>query len=197
MSPLEPSLITASPTAGRLQRIEPGISVVVPVYRSREACPWWTSWRACFRCWRRGTKPILVNDGSPDNSWPVIERLAREHALGQRRLPAAATTGSTTRRSVAFARPAFPSPSPWMRTLQHPPEEIPVLLAKLEGDDCDVVYGSPHKLPQGVVRNLLTANIKRILARVMGVPSVRNIYAFRALRTDLRDSFTSFQSPTY
>ena len=32
--------------------------------------------------------------------------------------------------------------------LQHPPEEIPSLLAKLE-EGYDVVYGSPRKLPQG------------------------------------------------
>jgi glycosyltransferase involved in cell wall biosynthesis len=79
--------------------------------------------------------------------------------------------------------------------LQHPPEEIPVLLAGLN-NGFDVVYGSPKKLPQGILRNILTANIKRILARVMGVPSVKNISAFRAFRTGLRNAFVKFQSPT-
>jgi hypothetical protein len=60
----------------------------------------------------------------------------------------------------------------------------------------DVVYGAPRKLPQGFLRNLLTANIKRLLARVMDVPSVRNISAFRMFHTKLRDSFANFQSPT-
>jgi undecaprenyl-phosphate 4-deoxy-4-formamido-L-arabinose transferase len=79
--------------------------------------------------------------------------------------------------------------------LQHPPEEIPVLLEGLD-NGFDVVYGAPKRLPQGFFRNLLTANIKCLLARVMGVPSVKNISAFRAFRTDLRNAFANFQSPT-
>jgi undecaprenyl-phosphate 4-deoxy-4-formamido-L-arabinose transferase len=78
--------------------------------------------------------------------------------------------------------------------LQHPPEEIALLLERL-GEGYDVVYGSPRKLPQGFWRNLMTANIKRLLARVMGIPSVQNISAFRAFRTHLRDSFADFQGP--
>jgi glycosyltransferase involved in cell wall biosynthesis len=79
--------------------------------------------------------------------------------------------------------------------LQHPPEEIPILLAELE-KGYDVVYGAPRKLPQGFIRNLLTRLTKVLLARVMGVPSVRNISAFRAFRTQLRQAFTNFSSPT-
>jgi undecaprenyl-phosphate 4-deoxy-4-formamido-L-arabinose transferase len=78
--------------------------------------------------------------------------------------------------------------------LQHPPEAIPLLLAKLE-EGYDVVYGSPRKLPQGFWRNLMTANIKWILAKVIGLPSVQNVSAFRAFRTNLREAFARFQSP--
>ena len=55
--------------------------------------------------------------------------------------------------------------------LQHPPEEIPALLKQLD-EGYDVVYGAPQKLPQGFWRNVMTASIKRLLASVMGVPSV-------------------------
>jgi undecaprenyl-phosphate 4-deoxy-4-formamido-L-arabinose transferase len=79
--------------------------------------------------------------------------------------------------------------------LQHLPEDIPLLLAELE-KGYDVAYGSPKTLPQGLIRNLLTAGIKRILANTMGVPSVKNISAFRAFRTHLRTAFENFQSPT-
>jgi hypothetical protein len=34
------------------------------------------------------------------------------------------------------------------------------------------------------------------LAKVIGLPSVRNVSAFRAFRTNLRDAFANFQSPT-
>ncbi len=79
--------------------------------------------------------------------------------------------------------------------LQHPPEAIPLLLAELE-KGFDVVYGSPRKLPQGIIRNLLTAAIKRILSSIMGIDSVKNISAYRAFHTRLRSAFGNFQSPT-
>jgi undecaprenyl-phosphate 4-deoxy-4-formamido-L-arabinose transferase len=79
--------------------------------------------------------------------------------------------------------------------LQHPPEEIPRLLAKL-AEGYDVVYGSPRKLPQGFWRNLMTASIKWILSKVIGLSEVRNVSAFRAFRTNLRDAFVNFQSPS-
>ncbi len=78
--------------------------------------------------------------------------------------------------------------------LQHPPEEIPKLLAQLQ-KGYDVVYGAPQKLPQSFFRNLLTKYTKRLLAIVMGVPSVRNISAFRAFHTRLRSAFVDFQGP--
>ena len=79
--------------------------------------------------------------------------------------------------------------------LQHPPHEIPLLLAKLE-EGYDVVYGAPRKLPQSLWRNVMTAGIKWILAKVIGLPSVHNVSAFRAFRTNLREAFTNFQSPS-
>ena len=79
--------------------------------------------------------------------------------------------------------------------LQHPPQEIPLLLAKLE-EGYDVVYGAPRKLPQGFLRNLMTAAIKWILAKVIGLPAVKNVSAFRAFRTHLRNAFASFQNPS-
>jgi undecaprenyl-phosphate 4-deoxy-4-formamido-L-arabinose transferase len=79
--------------------------------------------------------------------------------------------------------------------LQHPPQAIPLLLAQLDAG-YDVVYGAPRKLPQGFLRNLMTAAIKWILAKVIGLPSVRNVSAFRAFRTNLRQAFANFQSPS-
>jgi undecaprenyl-phosphate 4-deoxy-4-formamido-L-arabinose transferase len=38
--------------------------------------------------------------------------------------------------------------------------------------------------------------MKKILANVMGVPSVKNISAFRAFNTHLRSAFENFQSPS-
>jgi undecaprenyl-phosphate 4-deoxy-4-formamido-L-arabinose transferase len=42
----------------------------------------------------------------------------------------------------------------------------------------------------------MTAAIKWILAKVIGLQAVRNVSAFRVFRTNLRDAFVNFQSPS-
>ena len=78
--------------------------------------------------------------------------------------------------------------------LQHPPEELPKLLDKLDEGN-DVVYGIPRRLPHSPWRNLTSRFTKWSLARAMGVRNIRDINAFRALRTDLRRAFAGYQSP--
>jgi undecaprenyl-phosphate 4-deoxy-4-formamido-L-arabinose transferase len=79
--------------------------------------------------------------------------------------------------------------------LQHQPEDIPLLAARLQ-EGYDVVYGTPRKLPQKFWRNVMTASIKRFLSSAMRLPSVREISAFRIFRTNLREAFDHFRSPS-
>ncbi len=78
--------------------------------------------------------------------------------------------------------------------LQHPPEEIPKLLTKL-AEGYDVVYGRPQQEQHGILRDVLSVVTKRTLASAMGVDNIRDITAFRAFRTDLREAFANYQSP--
>ncbi|HET9589804.1 MAG TPA: glycosyltransferase family 2 protein [Anaerolineales bacterium] len=171
------------------------LSIVIPVYRGEMFIePLVLRIREALPKFAEQYEVILVNDGSPDDSWAVIERLARECSW-VRGIYLRRNYGQHNATLCGLREARYEVTVTMDQDLQHPPEEIPALLAKLE-EGYDVVYGSPKQLPQGFIRNLLTANIKRILASVMGVPSVRNISAFRAFRTDLRDSFKNFQSPT-
>ena len=79
--------------------------------------------------------------------------------------------------------------------LQNPPEEIPVLLDELRGKGLDVVYGTPHREQHGVLRNLASRITKFALQSAMGASVARNVSAFRAFRTRLRESFESYKSP--
>jgi undecaprenyl-phosphate 4-deoxy-4-formamido-L-arabinose transferase len=134
-----------------------------------------------------------VNDGSPDGSWGVIEQLAKKYKWVRGiRLLRNFGQHNATLCGIRLAR--YEVIVTMDQDLQHPPEQIPFLLAELE-QGYDVVYGSPKKLPQGFIRNLLTANIKRILSNIMGIPSVKNISAFRAFPAHLRSAFENFQSP--
>lgn len=78
--------------------------------------------------------------------------------------------------------------------LQHPPEELPKLLKELEGG-YDVVYAPPQSEQHGLLRDLASQLTKLALQRVMGVKSARNVSAFRAFYTRLRDSFADCRSP--
>jgi undecaprenyl-phosphate 4-deoxy-4-formamido-L-arabinose transferase len=78
--------------------------------------------------------------------------------------------------------------------LQNPPREIPKLLEKL-AEGYDVVYGISRKRQQAWWKNLASAIVKRAIAFVMGLRTVRDIGAFKAFRADLRKAFDDFHSP--
>lgn len=171
------------------------LSVVVPVYRGEKLVePLVRELTKALPSFAKKYEIILVNDGSPDDSWGVIQMLARKHKCVKGiRLMRNYGQHNATLCGVRAAQ--YEVTVTMDQDLQHPPEEIPLLLARLQ-DGYDVVYGAPKKLPQGFIRNLLTATIKRILSIAMNVPAVKNISAFRAFQTNLRDAFSNFQSPT-
>jgi undecaprenyl-phosphate 4-deoxy-4-formamido-L-arabinose transferase len=171
------------------------LSIVVPVYRGEKLVePLVKELVKTLPSFTKKYEVILVNDGSPDTSWDVIQRLAREHknvkGIGLMR-----NYGQHNATLCGVRAAQYEVTVTMDQDLQHRPEDIPLLLAKLE-EGYDVVYGAPKKLPQGFFRNLLTAAIKRLLSNTMGIPSVKNISAFRGFYTHLRDAFTNFQSPT-
>src|SRR5215212_9785160 len=171
------------------------LSIVVPVYRGEIfIAPLVERLTQALPTFAEQYEIILVNDGSPDNSWQLIQRLTDEYqwVRGVRMMR---NYGQHNATLCGVREAGYEVIVTMDQDLQHPPEEIPLLLAKLE-EGYDVVYGAPRKLPQGFVRNLMTASIKWILARVIGVSSVRNVSAFRAFRTNLREAFANFQSPS-
>ena len=170
------------------------LSIVVPVYKGESFIePLVAQLNKALPLIAGKYEIILVNDGSPDNSWPLIQGLTRAYK-SVRGICLMRNYGqhNATLCGVRMAR--YEVVITMDQDLQHPPEEIPLLLAKLD-EGYDVVYGAPRKLPQGFWRNMMTAAIKRILAGVIGLPSVRNVSAFRAFRTSLREAFVNFQSP--
>jgi glycosyltransferase involved in cell wall biosynthesis len=172
-----------------------GISIVIPVYAGSRTLPMLVEQLGeTLPQIANSYEVLLVNDGSPDDSWAVIQDLAKKHAW-VRGVNLMRNYGQHNATLCGVRAARYEITVTMDQDLQHPPGELPALLSKLN-EGFDVVYGAPRKLPQGFLRNILTANIKRLLARVMGVPSVRNISAFRMFRTKLRDSFANFQSPT-
>lgn len=171
------------------------LSIVVPVYKGRTFVePLAAAISKTLPSIAQNYELILVNDGSPDNSWELIQQAAAQYR-NIKGINLMRNYGQHNATLCGLRAACYEVTVTMDQDLQHLPEDIPLLLAKLE-EGYDVVYGTPKKLPQGLIRNLLTAAIKRILASAMDVPSVKNISAFRAFRTRLREASANFQSPT-
>jgi glycosyltransferase involved in cell wall biosynthesis len=78
--------------------------------------------------------------------------------------------------------------------LQNPPEEIPVLIAKLS-EGFDVVYGTPRRESHGLLRNVASVMTKLVLQQAMGAKTARQVSAFRCFRTAIREAFVEYKSP--
>lgn len=170
-------------------------SIVIPVYNGAETVPVLVERLSRVLPGAAGKyEVILVNDGSRDNSWVVVQDLQRQYpwVIGINLMRNYGQHNAT----LCGVRAARYEVTVTMDDdLQHPPEEIAVLLAELE-NGYDVAYGAPRKLPQGFLRNWMTKTIKILLSRVMGMPTLRDFSAFRAFRTKLRNAFADFRSPS-
>jgi undecaprenyl-phosphate 4-deoxy-4-formamido-L-arabinose transferase len=180
----------AQPTPTRLD----SLSVVVPVYNSAATLRPLTERLAAVLPQQAATfELILVNDGSRDRSWEVIGELRRAypwvHGINLMR-----NYGQHNALLCGLRAAQGEVIVTMDDDLQHPPEEIPKLLAKL-AEGCDVVYGTPTTLPHSWWRNLFSVLTKRILAYVIGVPNMREVSAFRAVRSHVRRAFADYRNP--
>ena len=166
--------------------------MVVPVYNSAGSLPILVE-RLSAVPGAAEREIVLVNDGSADASWETIRQLAaRSGSLRGIRLMRNYGQHNALLAGIRAARGEIIVTLD--DDLQHPPEEIPKLLAALDGG-LDVVYGTPSRLPHSFLRNLASGITKLVLQRAMGAETARKVSAFRAFRTELRRAFENYQSP--
>ncbi len=172
----------------------PALSVVVPVYRAAESLPeLHRRLSAVLEEHPGGFEILFVEDCGGDNSWEVIQRLAAADPR-VRGLRMSRNYGQHNA-LLAGIRAARGAISVTMDDdLQHPPEELPKLLAKLD-EGYDVVYGPPEHEQHGFLRDLASRTTKLALQSAMGAETARKVSALRTFRTELRDAFASHRSP--
>ncbi len=172
------------------------VSVVVPVYNGAPSLAELVS-RIEAVCRESADlniiEIILVDDSSLDNSWDVIERLAKEHAVvhgvglarnfGQHAALLAGILASTGEVVVTMDD-----------DLQHLPEEIPHLVRGLDSG-ADLVYGRPVEEEHGLYRNLSSRAAKWAVSAAAGSDVARLTSGFRAFRGWLRPGLGSQSSP--
>jgi undecaprenyl-phosphate 4-deoxy-4-formamido-L-arabinose transferase len=171
-----------------------GISVVVPVYNSAAILPDLVE-RLQPVLSATGTpfELILVNDGSRDESWKVIGQLAARHAW-VRGLCMMRNYGQHNALLAGIRDARFEVTITMDDDLQHPPEELPRLLAKF-AEGFDVVYAPPEHEQHGFLRDLASIITKLALQSAMGAETARKVSAWRVCRTQIRDAFAAYHSP--
>ncbi len=141
-----------------------------------------------------GFEIIFVEDCGGDGSWQVIQALAAEDCR-VRGLRMSRNYGQHNALLCGIRAAANEVVVTLDDDLQNPPEEIPKLVAKL-AEGYDMVYGTPEREQHGLLRDLASRITKLALQSAMGAETARKISAFRAFRTELRQAFHDYRSPT-
>ncbi len=143
------------------------VSIVAPAYNEAATLPELVE-RTLAAARALGTvELIIVDDGSTDDTWEVLEALSRRHPevtglrlqrnFGQH--PAVSAGFSVAGGDVIVTLDA---------DLQNPPEEIPRLVARL-GPDCDVASGWRQERQDSLVRTFPSRLVNWSIARMTGV----------------------------
>jgi len=170
------------------------ISAIVPVYRSAPILPELHRRLTDALCGiAERYEIILVEDCGGDASWDVIERLAEgdDHVRGIRM---SRNYGQHNALLCGIRAARYGVIVTLDDDLQNPPEEIGRLIAVL-GEGADVVYGTPANEQHGFLRDQGSRITKLALQSAMGAETARNVSAFRAFRTRVRDAFATYRGP--
>lgn len=171
------------------------ISIVIPVYRSAGSLPELHQ-RISDVCLKsmEDFEIIFVEDCGGDDSWVVIEQLALsdERVRGFRM---SRNYGQHNAILCGIREARGETIVTLDDDLQHPPEVIPRLLDKL-AEGFDVIYGSPEREQHGLLRDLASQITKLVLESSMGTANARQVSALRVFRTQLRNAFSDYRSPT-
>ena len=136
---------------------------------------------------------IIVDDGSRDRTWSVIESLALDHKW-VRGVHLMRNYGQQNAVLCGIRLARYDVIVTLDDDLQHPPEEIPTLLHGLT-DEIDVVFGPAVHETHGLWRDIASQVTKLALQSAMGAPIARKAGPFRVFRTRIRDAFAGYDGP--
>ena len=183
-----------SPDISQHRTTARAITVVTPVYNSAASLP-----ELCRRLTEVlsaiGTsyEVIFVNDCSRDSSWEVISQLAVK-VPGVRGINLMRNYGQHNALLCGIRAARGDLIVTMDDDLQHQPEEIPRLLARLD-EGFDVIYARPEREQSGLWRAIASRITRLALRSAAGATVARNVSAYRVFRTELRDAFTGYQAP--
>lgn len=162
------------------------ISIVVPLYNEEESLPELTAWiRRVMLAHNFSYEIILVDDGSNDSSWSVVQKLKQEHAeitgIKFRR-----NYGKSAALNVAFAAAEGDVVITMDADLQDSPDEIPELYDRIVNQGADLVSGWKQKRYDPLTKTIPT---KLFNAATRSMSGIHNLHDFncglKAYRKDV------------
>lgn len=178
-----------------MQRAAPKYSVIIPVYNSsRYLAELHDRLRTVMERLNSGYEVVFVNDASVDASLSVLRQL-------QERDPKVVVIdlmrnfGQHNAVVCGLSRAAGELIITMDDDLQHPPEEIPKLIAAMETADVDVVIGRYIEKHHAWFRNLGSAFVKRLSWYTLGVPTHLKLNSFRLLKKSVAQAVVDFAGP--
>ncbi len=121
--------------------MKPDLSIVVPLFNEEESLPELAEWidRVCTEHNYR-YEVIMVDDGSTDSSWSVIESLSQDYP-GIKGIRFQRNYGKSAALNEGFKATAAPVVITMDADLQDSPDEIPELYRMIMGEGYDLVSG--------------------------------------------------------
>ena len=172
-----------------MTKLGTGVSVVIPAYNSEHTLEELVDRLEAAMQSAPAHEVIIVDDGSRDGTWATVERIAHKHRE-VRGVTLMRNYGQHNALLCGIRLARYNVTVTIDDDLQHPPEEIPKLLAALDG--ADVVYGRPEAERHGLPRDLASRTTKLVLKVAMGTRNATDVSAFRAFRTHVREAFADY-----
>lgn len=174
----------------------PRLSVVVPTYRGRESLGELVNRLAAVLRGRQVSYEILiVNDSSPDDSWEVLQAISIEHPE-LRAVDLLVNHGQPRATMCGLAHAQGELVATMDDDLQHPPEEIEILLNAMDDHpDWDAVVGSWPR-DEGVLRDIGSKLNEAVDRLAHGTPKGFRHSAYRVMRRSVVAALLAHETRT-
>jgi len=160
------------------------LSIIIPVYRGELTLPVLVEKIHLDLKDKFSFEIIPVWDCGPDNSWSVIQNLAKKYPDSVKPLSLTRNYGQHNAIIAGISQATGDYIVTMDEDLQHDPADIIPMLAKQHETSCDVVYGNPVMRKHAFWRNT-TSNLLKLALRY-ALPALPSYYsAFRLIRKDI------------
>ena len=145
------------------------ISIVIPLYNEEESLPELCSWiDRVMEANNYTYELLLIDDGSKDNSWEVVEKLSAENS-NLKGVKFRRNYGKSAALNIGFSKAQGDVVITMDADLQDSPDEIPALYNKIVLEGYDLVSGWKKKRHDPITKTIPTKLFNWAARRASGI----------------------------